>query len=111
MVGHGGSNAGSQRNGNGSSKPPLITAKENAGMLADSSSITLDEAIQMHLVDCDQCRKVAAIARPIALGEKSGHCDTYWALQLLRAESEGKANNIVAYTEYGDEAPKGGDLE
>jgi hypothetical protein len=66
--------------------------------------------IAMHLVDCDQCRKATARG-PVALGQKSGHCDTYWQMQLMRAQAEGSVNNIVAHTEYGDEAPKGGKLE
>ena len=67
--------------------------------------------IAMHLVDCDRCRKATTAGRPVALGQKSGHCDAYWHLQLLRAKEEGLVNNIVAYTEYGDEARKGGSLE
>lgn len=78
--------------------------------LLGSSSIGLDEVISMHLIDCDQCRKAIA-SKPVALGQKSGHCDTYWQLQLMRAEHEGRVNNIVAYTEFGDEARKGGSLE
>jgi hypothetical protein len=65
----------------------------------------------MHLIDCDQCRKASASRKPVALGQKSGHCDTYWQLQLMRAKHEGRVNNIVAYTEFGDEARKGGALE
>jgi hypothetical protein len=67
--------------------------------------------IAMHLIDCDQCRKATASRKPVALGQKSGHCDAYWQLQLMRAEHEGRVNNIVAYTEFGDEARKGGALE
>jgi hypothetical protein len=74
-------------------------------------SFSIDEAIQMHLVDCDQCRRVTITAKPVAIGQKSGHCDTYWQLQLMRANYEGQRNNFVAHTEYGDEAPKGRDLE
>jgi hypothetical protein len=74
-------------------------------------SFSIDEAIQFHLVDCSQCRAATERGRPVALGQVSGHCGTYWQLQLARAEYEGRQNNIVAYTEYGDEAPKGGGLE
>jgi hypothetical protein len=104
-------NAESPESRNESSEKGSHGAKLNASILADSSDMTLDEAIAWHLVDCDQCRKVAEIARPVGLGMKSGHCDTYWALQLLRANFEGTVNNIVAHTEYGDEAPKRGRLE
>lgn len=74
-------------------------------------SMTVDDAISMHLVDCDQCREATERARPVRLGEPSGHCDGYWHLQLMRANHEGKINNIVAHTELGDEAPKRGRLE
>lgn len=74
-------------------------------------SMTVDDAIQMHLVDCDQCREATERARPIRLGESSGHCDGYWQLQLMRANHEGHVNNIVAHTELGDEAPRMGKLE
>lgn len=73
--------------------------------------ITVDDAISMHLVDCDQCREATERARPIRLGEPSGHCAGYWQLQLMRADHEGRVNNIVAHTELGDEAPKMGRLE
>jgi hypothetical protein len=45
------------------------------------------------------------------MGEHSRHCGTYWQLQLDRAMYEGRVNNIVAYTENGDEAPIRGKLE
>lgn len=73
--------------------------------------ITIDDAIQMHLVDCDQCRETTEQARPVGLGRRSGHCDGYRHLQMMRANHEGKINNIVAHTEFGDEAPKLGRLE
>jgi hypothetical protein len=62
----------------------------------------IDDMIAMHLLQCDQCRK-AIEGRPVGLGQKSGMCDDYWQLQTIRADVEGKANNIVAHTEYGDE--------
>jgi len=74
-------------------------------------SMTVDDAIQMHLVDCDQCREATNRAGPIRLGQHSGHCEGYWQLQLMRANHEGAVNNIVAHTEHGDEAPKIGRLE
>jgi hypothetical protein len=74
-------------------------------------NMTIDEAIQMHLVDCDQCREATERSRPVRLGEHSGHCGQYWQLHLLRARHEGKINNVVAHTEFGDEAPKRGRLE
>jgi hypothetical protein len=83
---------------------------ENARGLVGFSEPSIDDMIGMHLVDCDQCRK-ASLAKPVGIGQKSGHCDTYWQLQLMRAQHEGSVNNIVAYTEYGDEARKGGALE
>jgi hypothetical protein len=72
---------------------------------------TIDDAIRMHLVDCSQCRDFIENGRPVGLGMRSGHCGTYWQLQLMRSDHEGKANNIVAYTELGDEARKGGPLQ
>lgn len=77
---------------------------------------TIDDMITLHLLNCDQCREAASKdlrkrGHPPRLGEKSGHCDTYWQLQLDRANYEGKINNIVAHTEYGDEAPIMGHLE
>ena len=81
----------------------------NARGLVGFSEPSLDDMIGMHLVDCDQCRK-ASIGPPVAIGQKSGHCDTYWHMQLMRARHEGSVNNIVAHTEYGDEAHKGGTL-
>jgi hypothetical protein len=97
-------------NMNGSSRRESPTDTVNARTLTGYSKPSLDDMIGMHLVDCDQCRK-ASLAPPVAIGQKSGHCDTYWQLQLMRAEYEGTVNNIVAYTEYGDEAPKRGRLE
>jgi hypothetical protein len=103
------------RPGNGyesnSSDSPITQAAANVSRLLGSSEITLDDVIAMHIIDCSQCREVSEHARPVALGQKSGHCDAYWQLQLMRAEFEGRANNIVAYTEYGDAARKGGPLE
>lgn len=85
--------------------------EDNAGSLLGSSSVTIDDMIAMHLVDCAQCHDAVVNLRPVALGQKSGHCDTYWQLQLQRANYEGAVNNIVARTEYGDEAKKGRPLE
>lgn len=73
--------------------------------------MSIDDAINMHLVDCTQCRAASDRGKPVRLGQKSGHCDQYWHLQLLRANYEGTVNNIVAHTELGDEAPKMGQLE
>lgn len=103
-------NAEPPENGNGSSRKTSRGRLENAGTVQGFSDVTPDEMIGMHLIDCDQCRK-ASLARPVAIGQKSGHCDTYWQLQLMRAHHEGSANNIVAYTEFGDEARKGRPLE
>jgi hypothetical protein len=102
--------AQSPENMNGSSGRESPTESVNAQTLTGFSEPSIDDIIGMHLVDCDQCRK-ASIARPVGIGQKSGHCDTYWHLQLIRAKHEGSVNNIVAYTEYGDEARKGGGLE
>lgn len=73
--------------------------------------ITIDDAINMHLVDCSRCRDAAERDKPVRLGGKSRHCNEYWHLQMLRANYEGSVNNIVAYTEHGDEAPKMGQLD
>jgi hypothetical protein len=72
--------------------------------------LTVDEAIGSHLVNCDQCR-AAIRAKPVGLGAQSKHCEIYWQLHILRARHEGKANNIVAHTENGDEARVMGQLE
>lgn len=103
-------NAEVPENGNGSSPKTSHGGRENAAIVQGFSDVTIDEMIGMHLIDCDQCRK-ASLAKPVAIGQKSGHCDTYWQLQLMRAKREGSANNIVAYTEFGDEAQKGRPLE
>ena len=73
--------------------------------------ITIDDAINMHLVDCVQCRDASERDRPVRLGGKSRHCNEYWHLQMLRADYEGSVNNIVRHTEHGDEAPKMGQLD
>jgi hypothetical protein len=73
--------------------------------------MSVDSAIDMHLVDCVQCREATERGKPRGLGQHSGHCGTYWHLQLLRANYEGRVNNIVAHTELGDEAPIRGQLE
>ena len=85
-------------------------AEADVPRLLGYSEVTFDTLIQMHLLDCDQCRK-AALGRPVGLGQKSGYCDAYWHLQLLKADEEGRVNNIVRFTEYGDEARHGRDLE
>lgn len=73
--------------------------------------IPIEDQIVAHIESCDQCRRAIATDRPRGMGQKSGHCETYWHLHLLRANAEGVANNIVAYTEEGNEAPKGRPLE
>lgn len=105
---YGGRNAGQPENTGQSSRSDSssINSAVSVPLLVGSSDITIDDAIAMHLIDCDQCRKAIQTLTPVAIGEKSGHCDTYWQLQLMRAEYEGKINNIVAYTEHGDEARK-----
>ena len=71
---------------------------------------TIDDVIAKHLIECNQCAD-SARKGPVKLGEKSRHCDDYWHLQWLRATYEGQVNNIVAHTEYGDEAPVRGRLD
>jgi anthranilate/para-aminobenzoate synthase component I len=66
--------------------------------------ITIDDLIKLHLLNCDQCRESPHRDIKRRLGERSSHCDTYWQLQLDRANYEGQVNNIVAHTEHGDEA-------
>lgn len=73
--------------------------------------VSVDDAIAMHLVDCDQCRFAYERQSPRQLGQKTGLCDEYLHLQVMRANFEGKINNVVAHTEYGDEAPVMGQLE
>lgn len=70
-------------------------------------SFSIDDAIQMHLVDCDQCRRAIEQLKPRGLGQKTGLCDTYLHMQMMRADYEGKVNNIVAHTEEGDEVQRG----
>jgi hypothetical protein len=82
-----------------------------AGGISGYFDIPIEDQIVAHIESCDQCRRAIATDRPRAIGQKSGHCETYWHLQLLHAKAEGVANNIVAYTEYGDEAPRGRPLE
>lgn len=82
-----------------------------ATILVGSSEFLIDDAIQMHLVDCEQCRHATEHMKPKAVGQKTGLCDVYLHLQILRAQYEGRTNNIVSHTEYGDEAPKGRGLE
>lgn len=79
--------------------------------LITDSGITIDDAINMHLVDCAQCRDATERRLPVKLGQKSGHCEVYWQMQLNRADYEGKINNIVAHTEHGDEAQIRGKLQ
>jgi hypothetical protein len=86
-----------------------ITRVEATAALGIGSS-SLSDVIQMHLVDCEQCRK-AVLSGPVGIGQRSKHCADYWQLQLMQAQYEGRVNNVVAYTEHGDEAPKGGELE
>jgi len=107
----GNNSAHAPENGVSSSRLVLPTgeAVESVPLRVNSSDI--DTAIQMHLVDCSQCRAATERGKPVAIGQHSGHCGDYWQLQLMRARYEGKRNNIVAYTELGDEAPKGGNLE
>jgi hypothetical protein len=102
--------AQSPENMNGSSQRESRSETIDARILTGSSKPSIDDMIGMHLVDCDQCRK-ATLGKPVGIGQPSGHCGTYWQLQLMRAKYEGSVNNIVAHTEYGDEAPKGGELE
>ncbi len=108
---YGGRNANSRENGGQSSPSDSPTIKTAVGVPLAVGSFSIDDAIAMHLVDCDQCRKAIQTLSPVPMGGKSGHCDTYWELQLMRANYEGKVNNIVAYTEHGDEAGKGRPLE
>ncbi len=83
----------------------------NARTLIGFSEMSIDDMIQMHLVDCAQCLEAPVKTGPVGMGQKSGLCDAYWQLQLMRANVEGKVNNIVAYNEYGNEAPKMGSFE
>lgn len=80
-------------------------------ILVGSSDMSLDDAISMHLVDCEQCRDAISNLKPRGIGQRTGLCDEYLQLQLLRAQHEGRINNIVAYTEHGDETQKGRPLE
>jgi hypothetical protein len=109
---YGDKNAGQPANGYESKSPdsPITGEADNVKRLLGSSEVTFKEMIDMHLLDCNQCRH-AIMSPPVAIGQKSRHCNAYWHLQLMQAKYEGAANNIVAYTEFGDEARKGGNLE
>lgn len=107
---HGGNSAEQPENFKQSLNSPYGPTQTEATVALGSGSFSIDDAIAMHLVDCDQCRTAASHGRPVAIGQRSGLCGTYWQLQLMRAKVEGKVNNIVAHTEYGDEAPTGGTL-
>lgn len=109
--GSGNNSASEPANSDESSSGISSITSEAAGVSLKVGSFEIDDAIAMHLVDCDQCRKAIATLRPVGIGQKSGHCGDYWQLQLMRADYEGKQNNVVAYTEFGDEARKGGGLE
>jgi len=80
--------------------------------------MTIDDLIALHLLNCDQCIEAARRSGPKRLGgtgdrlgQKTNLCDTYLQLQLDRANYEGRVNNVVARTEFGDEAPVRGQLE
>src|SRR5579859_2778799 len=84
-----------------SSDQPQAAISSDTGTPLMVGSFDIDTAIQMHLVDCQQCRDFTMDARPmpnvrLSGGRKDGHCDAYWQLQWMRAEYEGKVNNIVA---------------
>ena len=111
MSEHGSNSVDSPENLKGSWNGNRDDFRNNAGTLIGSGEMSIDDIIAMHLVDCDQCRESIQQLRPLGLGQKSGHCGSYWDLQLLRARYEGEVNNIVAFTEYGDEARKGRPLE
>jgi hypothetical protein len=117
MNDNGSNSADSAENSKPSSSGGRFNSANDARTLVGSSDVTIDDMISMHLVDCSQCREFAANSRPIpniprvGVTAKDGHCGTYWQLQLMRAKYEGSVNNIVAYTEHGDEAPKGANLE
>lgn len=87
------------------------TIKTAGGVPLRVGSFSIDDAIAMHIVDCQQCHDAIVNLRPVGLGMKSGHCDAYWQMQLMRADYEGKVNGITAQTEYGDEARKQGRLQ
>lgn len=110
MNGNGSNSVDSAGNSKPSSSGGRFNSANDARTLVGSSDVTIDDMISMHLVDCSQCRE-SVLRGPVAIGQKSGHCNTYWHLQLMRAKYEGSVNNIVAYTEHGDEARKGGTLE
>lgn len=95
----------------GESSRKMSPGMEAASVPLMVGSFSIDDAIAMHLVDCDQCRESIINLRPLGIGQRSGHCNAYWQLQLMRAEYEGKVNNVVAHNEYGDEAKKGGPLQ
>jgi hypothetical protein len=107
----GNNSAPSPKNGEQSSKLVLGTGETVVSAKLQVSGYDIDDAIGMHLVDCSQCRAATERGMPVAIGQKSGHCDAYWQLQLMRADYEGQRNNVVAYTEFGDEAPKSRPLD
>ena len=108
---------GNSESSNGKLARPNVSDTGNP-LMVDSfsgSAITIDDAIQMHLIDCDQCR-AAVNGRPLGniqppTGSRDKHCGQYWQLQLMRAEYEGKVNNIVSHTEDGWEDNTQGRLQ
>lgn len=102
----GNNSAQSPMNGEQSSKLVVGTGEVIESAPLRIGSYEVDDAIGMHLIDCVQCRDAIERGKPVAIGQKSGHCDAYWELQLMRAHYEGARNNVVAYTELGDEARK-----
>lgn len=101
----------SPENGDQSSRKESPISTETAGVPLQVGSFSIDDAIAMHLVDCEQCRRAIETLKPRGLGQKTGLCDRYLQLQLMRADYEGMQNNVVARTEYGHEAPQGRRLE
>lgn len=111
MASESGTNpAKQQENRNESSSLTLPTGEQVTSVPLVIGSFSIDDAIAMHLVDCAECRAAIQTLKPKAIGQKTGLCDEYLQLQLVRAQYEGARNNVVAYTEFGDEAPKSREL-
>lgn len=64
----------------------------------------LNDALQNHLIGCEQCLKTLEQNPVPNLGGKSEHCPEWFKIIREWSQNEGKVNNIVARDEFGNEA-------
>jgi hypothetical protein len=65
----------------------------------------LNDVLQAHLKQCARCSE-SLKRKPVGLGSKPALCSEWFRIIDEWADQEGKANNIVAHDEYGNEASK-----